>query len=118
MEPTPLDNNLLQGKGPSRRETNQESPNEVLYCQRRWLRKRKPYTIHNYENPQCFKPKIGNYRNLPVHYYWNRKAWMQVSIWYDFLRDFENDMRLQGRKVILLSDNAPTHADPTNPPEN
>jgi len=43
---------------------------------------------------------------------------MQASIWYDFLRLFENDMRVQGRYVLLLSDNASSHADPLKPPEN
>ncbi|GES78741.1 tigger transposable element-derived protein 6-like [Rhizophagus clarus] len=37
-------------------------------------------------------------------------AWMQVSIWNDWIRKFDAQMRLKGRNILLLIDNAPVHA--------
>ncbi|GBB96436.1 hypothetical protein RclHR1_27540002 [Rhizophagus clarus] len=48
--------------------------------------------------------------SLPVEYYWNSTAWMQVSIWNDWIRKFDAQMRLKGRNILLLIDNAPVHA--------
>ncbi|GES72942.1 tigger transposable element-derived protein 6-like [Rhizophagus clarus] len=48
--------------------------------------------------------------SLPVEYYWNVKAWMQVLIWNDWIRQLDATMRLKGRKILLLVDNAPVHA--------
>ena len=46
---------------------------------------------------------------LPVSYYWNSTAWMQVSIWNDYLKKLDMQMRLQNRNILLLVDNAPVH---------
>ena len=46
---------------------------------------------------------------LPVSYYWNKTAWMQVFIWNDYLKKLDAQMRLQNRKILLLVDNAPVH---------
>ena len=35
---------------------------------------------------------------------------MQVSIWNEYLKKLDNRMRRQNRKILLLVDNAPTHA--------
>lgn len=67
-----------------------------------------PLFIHKYENPRALK-NISK-KNLPVDYYWNQKSWMQVSIWNDYLKKLDCRMRRQNRNIILLVDNAPTHA--------
>ncbi|CAB4434910.1 unnamed protein product [Rhizophagus irregularis] len=36
-------------------------------------------------------------------------AWMQVSIWNDWIRKFNVQIRLKGRNILLLIDNAPVH---------
>ncbi|GBC32944.2 CENP-B homolog protein 2-like [Rhizophagus irregularis DAOM 181602=DAOM 197198] len=46
---------------------------------------------------------------LPVNYYWNSTAWMQVSIWNDYLKKLDRQIRLQNRNILLLVDNAPVH---------
>lgn len=43
---------------------------------------------------------------------------MQVSIWFHFLHQFNEYMRISHRQVILISDNAPTHPHPSSPPKN
>src|SRR5438105_2637791 len=35
---------------------------------------------------------------------------MQVSIWNDYLKKLDSHMRVQNRNILLLVDNAPTHA--------
>ena len=35
---------------------------------------------------------------------------MQVSIWNDYLKKLDSRMRVQNRHILLLVDNAPTHA--------
>ena len=35
---------------------------------------------------------------------------MQVSIWNEYLKKLDAQMRVQGRNILLLVDNAPTHA--------
>ena len=39
--------------------------------------------IHQYKTPRSMKNL--NYDNLPVYYFWNKKAWMQVSIFNNIL---------------------------------
>src|SRR2546423_104475 len=70
--------------------------------------KLKPVFIHKYKNPRPLKnlPK----RSLPVEYYWNSTAWMQVSIWNDWIHQLDAAMRLKERNILLLVDNAPIHA--------
>ena len=63
--------------------------------------------IHKYQNPRVL---IGKKKEeLPVNYYWNKTAWMQVFIWNDYLKKLDAQMRLQNRKILLLVDNAPVH---------
>src|SRR5581483_9901570 len=50
-----------------------------------------------------------NYKNLPVHYFWNKKAWMQVSIFNEVLLILNEKIKQKRRKIVLLIDNAPVH---------
>jgi len=68
--------------------------------------------------PQAFRQKKINIHNLPIVYRYNKKAWMLSGVWYEYLRDLNQDMRIQGRKIILISDNCPSHPHPETPPEN
>jgi hypothetical protein len=63
--------------------------------------------IHKHKTPRAMKNL--NYKNLPVYYYWNKKAWMQVSIFNDILLKLNEKMKQRGRKIVLLIDNAPVH---------
>ncbi|GBC35308.2 CENP-B homolog protein 2-like [Rhizophagus irregularis DAOM 181602=DAOM 197198] len=63
--------------------------------------------IHKYKTPRVMKNI--NHKNLPVHYFWNKKAWMQVSIFNDILFKLNEIMRRKNRKIVFLVDNAPVH---------
>ncbi len=79
----------------------------LLTCNATGTEKLKPLFIHKYQNPRAL---IGKKREeLPVSYYWNKTAWMQVFIWNDYLKKLDAQMRLQNRKILLLIDNAPVH---------
>ena len=79
----------------------------LLTCNAIGTEKLIPLFIHKYQNP---RPLNGISKNsLPVDYYWNCKAWMQISIWNNYLKKLDEKMRSMDRKILLLVDNAPTH---------
>jgi hypothetical protein len=79
----------------------------LLTCNATGTEKLIPLFIHKYQNP---RPLNGiSKSSLPVDYYWNSKAWMQISIWNDYLKKLDNKMRRANRNILLLIDNAPTH---------
>lgn len=80
----------------------------LLTCNATGSEKLCPLFIHKYQNPRALK-NIDK-RTLPVDYYWNAKSWMQVSIWNQYLKKLDTQMRRQDRNILLLVDNAPTHA--------
>jgi hypothetical protein len=80
----------------------------LLTCNVTGTEKLAPLFIHKYENPRAIKNI--NKKTLPVDYYWNQKSWMQVSIWNEYIKKLNTRMRRQDRNILLLVDNAPTHA--------
>lgn len=80
----------------------------MLTCNSTGSETLRPLFIHKFENPRALKNI--NKKTLPVNYYWNQKSWMQVSIWNEYLKKFDAYMRAQNRNILLLVDNAPTHA--------
>ena len=42
---------------------------------------------------------------MPVWYYWNKKSWMQISIFNDWLERFDREMHHCQRNILLLLDN-------------
>jgi hypothetical protein len=79
----------------------------LLTCNATGTDKLIPLFIHKYQNPRALKGINKN--SLPVDYYWNSKAWMQMSIWNDYLKRLNKKMSIANRKILLLVDNAPTH---------
>lgn len=79
----------------------------ALTCNASGDHKLPPLFIHKSKTPRVLRgiDKDG----LPVWYYWNRTAWMQASVWYDYLKKVNEMMRRQNRNILLLADNAPTH---------
>ena len=45
-------------------------------------------------------------------------AWMQVTTQFSFLQQFNKQMRVAQRYVVLISDKAPIHVHPFSPPKN
>ena len=63
--------------------------------------------IHKHKTPRAMKNL--NYKNLPVYYFWNKKSWMQVSIFNEILLKLNEKIKQRRRKIVLLLDNAPVH---------
>lgn len=86
---------------------NKERVTVLLTCNSVGTEKLKPLFIHKFQTP---KPLRGiDKSTLPVDYYWNSKAWMQLTIWNDYLKKLNDKMHLENRNILLLIDNAPTH---------
>lgn len=67
--------------------------------------KRVPLVIGKSKKPQCFK----NARKLEVQYTPNKKAWISRDIFPDWPREFDKEMKSDGRSVCLLVDNCSAH---------
>ena len=65
----------------------------LLTCNAIGNEKLPPLFIHKYENPWALKNI--NKKTLPVDYYWNKKSWMQVSIWNEYIKKLNNRMKRQ-----------------------
>ena len=63
--------------------------------------KRKLMIIGKSNQPCCMK----NVKSQPVTYESNANSWMTSHIYESWLRDFDRDMKLQDRKILLLVDN-------------
>ncbi|KIO16261.1 hypothetical protein M407DRAFT_12906 [Tulasnella calospora MUT 4182] len=63
--------------------------------------------IGHAQQPRCFQRKSG--KDLGFDYWWNKKAWMTGSIFQGYLSNLNAKMKKEGRKVLLLVDNALSH---------
>jgi len=81
----------------------------ALCCNASGTDKQKSLVIGKFARPRCFgktfDPKIY------VDYTFNKKAWMTSSVFQDWLKQFDKSMRLQGKHVVLLVDNASSHTE-------
>ena len=57
--------------------------------------------------PRCFK----NVKTLPVEYTANKKAWMVVTMFTDWLLKSDKRFLREKRKVAIVIDNCPAHPD-------
>ncbi len=57
--------------------------------------------------PRCFKNV--NVNSLPVVYRANKNAWMTTSIFLPWLKIWNSELQKEGRKILLLIDNATCH---------
>ena len=69
--------------------------------------KPKLVVISKFKKPRCFSPNFNP--NTLVHYFNNKKAWMTVDIFSKWIEQFDNNFRIQNRKVLLIVDNAAGH---------
>ncbi|CAJ0634571.1 1556_t:CDS:2, partial [Entrophospora sp. SA101] len=75
----------------------------VLTCNADGSDKLTPLFIHKWQTPRVLRGIKKD--DLPVWYFWNKTAWMQASIWKQYLFKLNQIMR----SILLLADNAPTH---------
>lgn len=80
--------------------------------------KRRITVIGRAQTPQAFRQQNINPANLPITYRYNKKSWMLTGLWYEFLRAINDEMRISGRHIALITDNCPTHPLPEQPPLN
>ena len=78
--------------------------------------KRRAILVNKSKNPIAFRKARINPENLPLTYRYNRKAWMLSGLWYEYLQNLNDSMKIQGRRIALITDNAPTHLPPESPP--
>ncbi|MDW3631436.1 MAG: hypothetical protein QOK71_08365 [Nitrososphaeraceae archaeon] len=103
-----LEPSKVLSTGPvSGRKKSKERVTVLLTCNASGTEKLKPLFIHKYKTPRALKHIYKE--TLPVDYYWNLKAWMQTSIFNDYLINLNRSMQRQNRNILLLLDNAPTH---------
>ena len=70
--------------------------------------KLKPVVIGQSAKPRCFKSL--NTANLPVYYRNNTKAWMNETIFKEWLLKLDKRFKSQNRKIILFLDNFSGHS--------
>ena len=80
----------------------------MLACNATGTSKLMPIFIHKYKTLRCMKNIKHN--DLPVHYYWNSSAWMQGSIFSNWLRKLNTELWKTWHSILLLLDNATVHA--------
>ena len=70
-----------------------------------------PVIIWKSKKPRCFRNMKNNdlSRPLGVHYFSNKKAWMNGEIMSKVLKRHHRKMKLQNRNVLLFLDNATSH---------
>ncbi|XP_041346709.1 tigger transposable element-derived protein 6-like [Gigantopelta aegis] len=68
----------------------------------------KPLVIGKAAKPRCFRNI--NVARLQVTWKSNKKAWMTGFLFTEWIKDFDKCMRLSKHKVLLLLDNATSHA--------
>ncbi len=70
--------------------------------------KLKPVIIGCAKRPRCFGKSFNP--EIYGHYFYNTKAWMTSLVFSDWIHSLDRQMRLSGRNVILLVDNASSHS--------
>ena len=68
-----------------------------------------PVVIWRSKVPRCFKKLKDKSRPFNVHYYANPKSWMTSEVMEAVLTKLNRKLSAEGRKVILLLDNATCH---------
>ena len=67
--------------------------------------KKKLLVLGKSRNPRCFKGK----KNLPTSYEANKNAWMTTEVFDKWVKDWDCQLRREGRKVVLFIDNCSAH---------
>ena len=78
-----------------------------ICCNSTGTDKLKPLVIGKAKRPRCFG-KVFQPSQL-VYYTFNKKAWMTMVLFEEWLEYFNSRMKLSKRKVLLILDNAAGH---------
>ncbi|KAF8234822.1 CENP-B protein [Tricholoma matsutake] len=66
-----------------------------------------PFVIGKSAWPRVFPKKTG--AQLGFYYWNNAKAWMVMTIYQEWLRDWDEKLRWQNRYILMLQDNFSAH---------
>ena len=93
----------------SGRKKNKERLSIALCANADGSHKLNPLIIGKFTNPRCFKNI--NIHNLPMVYRNNPKAWMLITLFQEWLKDFDYQIAQKhgGQRVLLLLDNCTSH---------
>ena len=91
------------------RSQEREKENDTAFLhQLRWVTKMPLMITGNAHRPRAFKKKTG--QELGINYWSNKKAWMNTSLFFDWLKRFSMFIaNSHNRKVVLLLDNGSAH---------
>lgn len=81
----------------------------VLLCCSAAGEKLKPLVIGHAACPRAFRQHKIQPSHLPVHWFYNKKAWMTSAIFNEWLAGVNKQMRWEGRRILIIVDNAPSH---------
>ena len=71
---------------------------------------RKLSVIGKAKNPRCLKKKYKmQVKDMAVNWYASKNAWMTGEIHHQIMSKFNNQMRMAGRHVLYVCDNASSH---------
>ena len=57
-------------------------------------------------NSRCFK---HNVRNLPCRYQSQKKAWMDGTLFEEWLCELDRKFKMLGKKIVMIINNCPAH---------
>jgi hypothetical protein len=77
-------------------------------CNASGTEKLQPLFVSHHEQPKCFKKKSAEQHSL--QYFWNTKAWVTGVIFSKWLQRLDFAMASQKRHILLLLNEAPSHA--------
>ena len=63
------------------------------------------FVIGKSANPICFKHVC----NIPCRYRSQKKAWMDGTLFEEWLRELDRKFEMQGRKIVMIVDDCPAH---------
>lgn len=66
-----------------------------------------PLVVGKYKNPRCFRGV--DVKQLPCAYHHSQNAWMNTTIFQEWLANLDQKMLAQRRRIILFVDNATPH---------
>ena len=101
-------NRSLNMPGDDAHGVKQDKKRLTLLLTASWMgEKEKPLMIWKSENPRALKG--ADKSKLPVTYRSQGKAWMTIPLFKEWIKEFDSHKHSQGRKVLLLMDNASVH---------
>ncbi len=79
----------------------------ILFCINQEGEKLQPLVIGKFKTPRSLKNV--NLTVMDLSYDFNKKAWINLSVFKNWLEKLNDQMKTKNRRILLLLDNAPVH---------